>query len=224
MIACVQTLMVLGLLSFAFAVPGSLYIGSLVVGFTYGGLCSLMPVTAGELFGLKSLGMLYNTFLTAAPVGSFVLSGILVGRLYEYEADQSSPPTPLQHLHMQPNAPSGSMRRVLVQQGSGRQHDATLPEGFFSLSGTPIKQCSGSRCLSGSGPLQEAGKKCFGPQCFFLIFVILAVTASLGSLFHIVVAWRSRGLYASMAVEPDEEDAQAQDHGESGQGDNEIAS
>ncbi|CAI7801574.1 unnamed protein product, partial [Closterium sp. NIES-54] len=85
-LAAIQLLMAVGHLAFALAPPGGVYLGSLLIGFTYGGLCSVMPVIAAELFGRRCLGLLYNSLLAAAPLGSYLFSGVLAGYLYEIEA------------------------------------------------------------------------------------------------------------------------------------------
>jgi len=192
-IACVQTLMVLGLLSFAFAVPGSLYIGSLVVGFTYGGLCSLMPVTAGELFGLKSLGCSTTPSPRLRLRAPFVLSESWWAG--STSTKQTSPHRTNNTCTCAPaprTAPLGVGTECSRTKATELQHPATLPQHVLNSVGAPSHKCSGPHCLGASGLLQGAGKKCFGPQCFFLIFVILAVTASLGSTLPPALAWRSR--------------------------------
>ncbi|CAI5458935.1 unnamed protein product [Closterium sp. Yama58-4] len=87
-LAAIQLLMAVGHLAFALAPPGGVYLGSLLIGFTYGGLCSVMPVIAAELFGRRCLGLLYNSLLAAAPLGSYLFSGVLAGYLYEIEAQK----------------------------------------------------------------------------------------------------------------------------------------
>jgi MFS family permease len=78
--------MVIGHFFFAMAWPGTMYIGTLLIGLGYGAHWAIVPAAVSELFGLKYFGTLYN-FLTAAnPAGSLVFSGIIASSIYDYEA------------------------------------------------------------------------------------------------------------------------------------------
>ncbi|KAK8518694.1 hypothetical protein V6N13_018032 [Hibiscus sabdariffa] len=88
--AASQILMAVGFLLMALAVPGCLYIGSIVVGICYGVRQAVTVPVASELFGLKYYGMLYNILILNFPIGSFLFSGLLAGYLYDAEAT----PTP----------------------------------------------------------------------------------------------------------------------------------
>ncbi|KAK8530016.1 hypothetical protein V6N13_102900 [Hibiscus sabdariffa] len=88
--AASQILMAVGFLLMALAVPGCLYIGSIVVGICYGVRLAVTVPVASELFGLKYYGMLYNILILNFPIGSFLFSGLLAGYLYDAEAT----PTP----------------------------------------------------------------------------------------------------------------------------------
>jgi MFS family permease len=88
LIAAAQAGMALGHVLLAIDCPGSLYIGSLLVGLGYGSHWSVIPATASELFGLKSFGILYNVLCVANPVGSLVFSGLIAGTLYDREAQK----------------------------------------------------------------------------------------------------------------------------------------
>lgn len=90
-LAAIQLIMLPGHLAFAWAFPGCVYLGSVVVGACYGAICAVTPTVAGELFGLQSLGMLYNCLLAAAPLGSYLCSGLLAGYLYEREVEREHP-------------------------------------------------------------------------------------------------------------------------------------
>ncbi|EPS63811.1 hypothetical protein M569_10970, partial [Genlisea aurea] len=68
------------------AMGRGLYVGSVVVGIGYGSQWSLMPTVASELFGKAHMGTIFNTITAAGPVGSYVLSVRVVGRLYDEEA------------------------------------------------------------------------------------------------------------------------------------------
>jgi hypothetical protein len=82
--------MAVGYLLMALALPGSLYIGSMVVGVCYGVRLAITVPTASELFGLKYYGLIYNILILNMPLGSFLFSGLLAGLLYDAEAT----PTP----------------------------------------------------------------------------------------------------------------------------------
>lgn len=81
-----QVFLFFGYILFAKAAPGSLYVGSIIVGVCYGVHISITVPTASELFGLKHFGMLYNFLILNIPLGSFLFSGVLAGWLYDREA------------------------------------------------------------------------------------------------------------------------------------------
>jgi hypothetical protein len=81
-----QVLLFFGYVLFAKAAPGSLYVGSIIVGVCYGVHISITVPTASELFGLKNFGLLYNFLILNIPLGSFLFSGLLAGWLYDREA------------------------------------------------------------------------------------------------------------------------------------------
>ncbi|TKY75488.1 NUCLEAR FUSION DEFECTIVE 4 [Spatholobus suberectus] len=84
--AASQVLMAVGYILMALAMPGSLYIGSIVVGICYGVRLAITVPTASELFGLKYYGLIYNILILNLPLGSFLFSGLLAGILYDMEA------------------------------------------------------------------------------------------------------------------------------------------
>ncbi|KAF3434684.1 hypothetical protein FNV43_RR21769 [Rhamnella rubrinervis] len=84
--AASQILMAVGYILMAIAMPGSLYIGSIVVGICYGVRLAITVPTASELFGLKYYGLIYNILILNLPLGSFLFSGLLAGLLYDMEA------------------------------------------------------------------------------------------------------------------------------------------
>ncbi|KAK7264180.1 hypothetical protein RJT34_31785 [Clitoria ternatea] len=84
--AASQLLMAVGYILMAMAMPGSLYIGSIVVGICYGVRLAITVPTASELFGLKYYGLIYNILILNLPLGSFLFSGLLAGILYDMEA------------------------------------------------------------------------------------------------------------------------------------------
>ncbi|GLJ55059.1 hypothetical protein SUGI_1181760 [Cryptomeria japonica] len=84
--AASQVVMIVGYITMAVGMQGSLYIGSVVVGICYGVRLSVSVPTASELFGLKYYGLMYNILILNLPIGSFLFSGLLAGILYDIEA------------------------------------------------------------------------------------------------------------------------------------------
>ncbi|GAB4854996.1 hypothetical protein Ancab_023583 [Ancistrocladus abbreviatus] len=70
----------------AFPQPGSVYISSLLIGFSFGAQLTLLFTIISELFGLKYYSTLFNCGQLASPLGSFILNVQVVGRLYDQEA------------------------------------------------------------------------------------------------------------------------------------------
>ncbi|MCO5569451.1 hypothetical protein L7F22_023163 [Adiantum nelumboides] len=79
-------LMTIGNILFAMAWPGTLYVGTLLVGIGYGSHWGIVPPILSEIFGLKNFGMFYNFYILSSPVGSLFFSGFLAGYLYDLEA------------------------------------------------------------------------------------------------------------------------------------------
>nr|XP_010927760.1 protein NUCLEAR FUSION DEFECTIVE 4 [Elaeis guineensis] len=92
-LAVTQVFMAVGHFLFAMGWPGTMYIGTLLIGFGYGSHWSIVPAAASELFGLKSFGALYNFLTMANPAGSLVFSGIIASGIYDYEAEKQA------HMH-----------------------------------------------------------------------------------------------------------------------------
>ncbi|KAH7285794.1 hypothetical protein KP509_33G046300 [Ceratopteris richardii] len=86
LLAASQLVMVIGYVLLAVAVPGSVYIGSIVVGICYGVRLAVSVPVASEMFGLKIFGLMYNLLILNLPLGSFLFSSLLSGILYDYEA------------------------------------------------------------------------------------------------------------------------------------------
>jgi len=84
--AASQLLMAVGYILLAMAMPGSLYVGAILVGICYGVRLAITVPTASELFGLKYYGLIYNILILNLPLGSFLFSGLLAGILYDMEA------------------------------------------------------------------------------------------------------------------------------------------
>lgn len=66
--------------------PGSVYIASILIGFSYGIQLTMVFVIISELFGLKYYSTLFNCGQLASPVGSYFLNVKIVGKLYDKEA------------------------------------------------------------------------------------------------------------------------------------------
>uniref|UniRef100_A0A5B7A573 Putative transporter mch1 n=1 Tax=Davidia involucrata TaxID=16924 RepID=A0A5B7A573_DAVIN len=88
--AASQIIMAAGFIVMALAVPGSLYIGSIVVGMCYGVRLAVTVPIASELFGLKYYGLIYNVLILNLPLGSFLFSGLLAGILYDAQATSTA--------------------------------------------------------------------------------------------------------------------------------------
>uniref|UniRef100_A0A2N9ICT9 Calmodulin-lysine N-methyltransferase n=1 Tax=Fagus sylvatica TaxID=28930 RepID=A0A2N9ICT9_FAGSY len=88
--AASQILMAFGYVVMALALPGSLYLGSILVGICYGVRLTITVPVASELFGLKYYGLLYNILILNLPLGSFLFSGLLAGYLYDAEATSNT--------------------------------------------------------------------------------------------------------------------------------------
>lgn len=84
--AASQIVMSVGFIVMALALPGSLYLGSILVGLCYGVRLAITVPTASELFGLKYYGLVYNVLILNLPLGSFLFSGLLAGLIYDAEA------------------------------------------------------------------------------------------------------------------------------------------
>ncbi|KAG8368109.1 hypothetical protein BUALT_Bualt15G0011000 [Buddleja alternifolia] len=88
--AASQVVMAVVYIHMAMAVPGSLYVGSIVFSICYGVRLAITIPTASELFGLKHYGTIYNILILNLPLGSFLFSGLLVGFLYDAEATSTA--------------------------------------------------------------------------------------------------------------------------------------
>ncbi|KAL6976370.1 hypothetical protein U1Q18_025156 [Sarracenia purpurea var. burkii] len=86
MMTGVLCLSALGHLLIAFPVPGSLYVASVIIGFSLGAQLPLIYTIISELFGLKYYSTLFNYGQLASPLGSYVLNVRITGPLYDREA------------------------------------------------------------------------------------------------------------------------------------------
>ncbi|KAI3975860.1 hypothetical protein MKX01_030705 [Papaver californicum] len=87
--AASQIPMCLGYIVLAIALPGSLYVGSILVGICYGVRLAITVPVASELFGLKYYGLIYNILILNLPLGSFLFSGLLAGFFYDAQATKT---------------------------------------------------------------------------------------------------------------------------------------
>ncbi|OAY73678.1 Protein NUCLEAR FUSION DEFECTIVE 4 [Ananas comosus] len=88
--AVAQVAMAIGHFLFAVAWPGTMYIGTLLIGLGYGAHWAIVPAAASELFGLKNFGALYNFLTIANPAGSLIFSGLIASSIYDYEAEKQA--------------------------------------------------------------------------------------------------------------------------------------
>ncbi|KAI5680751.1 hypothetical protein M9H77_01978 [Catharanthus roseus] len=70
----------------AFAVPNSLYISSVIIGFCGGAQWPLLFAIISEIFGLKYYSTLFQFGAVASPIGAYVLNVKVAGHLYDKEA------------------------------------------------------------------------------------------------------------------------------------------
>ncbi|GAB2276816.1 hypothetical protein Dimus_011529 [Dionaea muscipula] len=76
----------IGDLLIAYPLSGSVYISSVLIGFSFGAQLTLLFTIISELFGLKYYSTLFNCGQLASPLGSYILNVQIVGRLYDHEA------------------------------------------------------------------------------------------------------------------------------------------
>ncbi|KAM7255076.1 hypothetical protein ACFE04_020317 [Oxalis oulophora] len=75
-----------GHLLIALGLPNTLYIASMITGFSSGAQWSLVFAIISEIFGLKYYSTLYNLGAVASPVGLYILNVKVVGKFYDKEA------------------------------------------------------------------------------------------------------------------------------------------
>ncbi|GMN25040.1 hypothetical protein TIFTF001_000786 [Ficus carica] len=86
MMTFVLFLSCIGHLLIAFPMPGSVYIASVIIGFSFGAQLPLLFAIISELFGLKYYSTLFNCGQLASPLGSYILNVKVTGKLYDSEA------------------------------------------------------------------------------------------------------------------------------------------
>ncbi|EER97841.1 hypothetical protein SORBI_3002G007700 [Sorghum bicolor] len=77
-----------GHLLIALGLRDGLYVASLIMGFCLGSIWTVLFAVVSEVFGLKHFSTLYNLSTLASPVGSYVLSVQVAGRMYDHEAQR----------------------------------------------------------------------------------------------------------------------------------------
>ncbi|CAN6234801.1 unnamed protein product [Urochloa humidicola] len=87
-LAIAQILIAAAHFLFAMAWPGTMYIGTFLVGLGYGAHWAIVPAAVSELFGVKHFGAMYNFLTIANPAGSLIFSGLITSTLYDYEAEK----------------------------------------------------------------------------------------------------------------------------------------
>jgi len=90
--------------------PGSMYVGTLLVGLGYGAHWAIVPATASELFGLRNFGALYNFITLANPAGTLVFSSLIASTIYDSEAEKQHPQSMGSMLLHLPNAAAESLK------------------------------------------------------------------------------------------------------------------
>lgn len=86
MMTLVLLLSCVGHLLIAFPFPGSVYIASVITGFSFGAQLPLLFAIISELFGLKYYSTLFNCGQLASPLGSYILNVKVTGMLYDKQA------------------------------------------------------------------------------------------------------------------------------------------
>lgn len=86
MFTLVLLLSCIGHLLIAFPVRGSVYIASVVIGFSFGAQLPLIFAIISEIFGLKHYSTLFNCGQLGSPLGSYTLNVLVTGHLYDREA------------------------------------------------------------------------------------------------------------------------------------------
>lgn len=86
MMTLVLLLSCVGHILIAFPIKGSVYVASIILGFSLGAELTLVFTIISELFGLKYYSTLYNCGQLAIPLGSYILNVRVTGMLYDREA------------------------------------------------------------------------------------------------------------------------------------------
>ncbi|KAK6926727.1 Nodulin-like [Dillenia turbinata] len=88
MMTMVLLLSAIGYIIIAFPLPGSVYVASVIIGFSFGAQLPLLFAIISELFGLKYYSTLFNCGQLASPLGSYILNVKVTGMLYDRQATE----------------------------------------------------------------------------------------------------------------------------------------
>ncbi|GLT40882.1 hypothetical protein SLA2020_523870 [Shorea laevis] len=86
LLTLITLLSCLGYLLIAFNISGSLYVASIIIGFSLGAESSLIIVIISDIFGLKYYSTLYNFRNLGSPIGTYIFNVKVAGNLYDKEA------------------------------------------------------------------------------------------------------------------------------------------
>ncbi|KAJ7241530.1 hypothetical protein O6H91_20G048100 [Diphasiastrum complanatum] len=132
----------IGHLLFAFAVPGALNVGSIIIGFCYGFQAPILFIIISEIFGLTFFGTLYNLAAMSLPLGTELMSVLVGGKLYDREAAKQ------QRQHMLATAVGGHMAPAPSPAAHAGQSKALVCIGkqcyqnaFFIMAGVSAFGC-----------------------------------------------------------------------------------
>ncbi|EEF52102.1 protein NUCLEAR FUSION DEFECTIVE 4 [Ricinus communis] len=85
-VAITLATLAIGHIVIASGFPYNLYLGSVLVGISYGSQWSLMPTITSEIFGVGHMGTIFNTIAIASPLGSYIFSVRVIGYIYDKAA------------------------------------------------------------------------------------------------------------------------------------------
>uniref|UniRef100_A0A2N9H3J8 Major facilitator superfamily (MFS) profile domain-containing protein n=1 Tax=Fagus sylvatica TaxID=28930 RepID=A0A2N9H3J8_FAGSY len=77
---------IIGHIVIASGFPGNLYVGSILMGICDGSQWSLMPTITSDIFGVRHMGTIFNTFGLGCPIGSYIFSVRVIGYIYDMQA------------------------------------------------------------------------------------------------------------------------------------------
>ena len=157
----------------ALALPGAMYIGSVMIGLSYGAHWSLIPAATSELFGLKNFGTLLNAVTMASPVGSYILSVRLAGFIYDAEAHKQNP----RKLHF-------GLQQGLLHRSRGWM--STLSGNVLA----PQPHENNKELLT-----------CKGAVCFRLTFFVMAGICVVGCCLSALLLARTRKYYTDVVFD-----------------------
>uniref|UniRef100_A0A0A0LSK3 Uncharacterized protein n=1 Tax=Cucumis sativus TaxID=3659 RepID=A0A0A0LSK3_CUCSA len=95
MLTLILLISCLGHLLVAFPFDDSLYVASIIIGFSMGSQVPLHFAMISEIFGLKHYSTLFNFGQLSCPIGSYILNVLVTGKLYDEVARIGSNPNML---------------------------------------------------------------------------------------------------------------------------------